>query len=59
MSYIQNFTGVSYPIHSTVESVKDTVKDTVKDVKGAVNVQSPVKRWLALLWYYARCHDPD
>ena len=43
MSYIQNFTGVSYPIHSTVESVKDTVKDTVKDVKGAVNVQSPVK----------------
>ena len=43
MSYIQNFTGVSYPIHSTVESVKDTVKDTVKDVKGAVNVQSPAK----------------
>lgn len=43
MSYIQNFTGVSYPIHSTVESVKDTVKDTVKDVKGAVNVQPPVK----------------
>lgn len=34
MSYIQNFTGATYPIHASLESVEKSVKGSVK---GAVN----------------------